>query len=55
MVGGLIVVALGELSLAEGEERGGVVGGDLDGGLQALDALVRRWVRRCRGCSSRRR
>ncbi len=38
---GLIVVALGELSFAESEERGGIVGGNLDGGLEALDALLR--------------
>ena len=37
----MVVVTVGVLGFAEGEERGGVVGGDLDGGLEALDFLVR--------------
>ncbi len=38
---GLIVLALRELSLAQGEKCGGVVGGVLYGHLQTLDALLR--------------
>src|SRR6266851_7965645 len=46
--GGVVVVALGELDLAEGEEGGGIVGRVLDGELQALDALL--W-RDCRSAA----
>src|SRR6266851_3015170 len=46
--GGVVVVALGELGLAEGEEGGGIVGRVLDGELQALDALL--W-RDCRSAA----
>ena len=37
----MVVVAVGVLGFAEGEERGGVVGSDLDGGLEALDLFLR--------------
>ena len=39
--GGVLVVTLGELGLAESEEGRGVVGGFLHGHLEALDALLR--------------
>lgn len=37
--GGVVVIAIGELSFAESEEGGGIVRGGLGGELQALDAF----------------
>jgi hypothetical protein len=37
----VVVVAVGILRFAESEERGGVVWGDLNGGLEALDLVVK--------------